>query len=66
MFPLQGMRILVTPTREQGGVLSDQLRALGTTPIEFLTIRIMPSRNWEPLDDEAKAFTSADMVESIL
>ena len=37
---LQGKRILVTRTREQAGVLSERLLALGAMPVEFPTIGI--------------------------
>ena len=47
---LQDKRILVTRTREQASVLSEQLRALGATPIEFPTIRIVPPHDWTVLD----------------
>ncbi len=47
---LHGKRILVTRTREQAGVLSERLRALGAIPIEFPTIRIVPPHDWETLD----------------
>src|SRR2546421_845816 len=47
---LHGKRILVTRTREQAGVLSERLRALGAISIEFPTIRIVPPRDWEALD----------------
>ena len=39
---LRGKRILVTRTREQAGVLSGRLLALGAMPVEFPTIRIVP------------------------
>ena len=32
---LQGKRVLVTRTRDQASVLSEQLRNLGAIPIEF-------------------------------
>src|SRR5438270_7854212 len=47
---LQGKRILVTRTREQAGVLSERLLALGARPVEFPTIHIVPPRNWDSLD----------------
>lgn len=53
-LPLQGKRVLVTRTREQASVLSKGLRALGATPIEFPTIRIVPSSNWTQLDTALK------------
>ena len=40
--PLSGKRIVVTRTRFQAGVLSEQLRALGADVIELPTIRIEP------------------------
>ena len=49
-LPLQGKRILVTRTSEQAGALSERLQALGATPVEFPTIRIVPPRDWQPLD----------------
>jgi uroporphyrinogen-III synthase len=50
LLPLQGKRILVTRAREQAGVLSTRLQALGAVPVELPTIRIVPPQNWEPLD----------------
>jgi len=49
-LPLQGKRVLVTRTREQASVLSEGLRMLGATPIEFPTIRIVPPSDWTQLD----------------
>ena len=40
--PLSGKRIVVTRTRKQAGVLTDQLRHLGADVIELPTIRIEP------------------------
>ncbi len=40
--PLSGKRIVVTRTRSQAGVLSEQLRALGGDVFELPTIRIAP------------------------
>jgi uroporphyrinogen-III synthase len=48
--PLHAKRILVTRTREQAGVMSEKLRALGAVPIEFPTIRIVPPQDWGQLD----------------
>src|SRR2546430_11481614 len=48
--PLQGKRILVTRTREQAGMLSVRLQALGAVPIEFPTIRIVSPSDWTQLD----------------
>ncbi len=49
-LPLQGKRILVTRTREQAGMLSTRLQALGALPIEFPTIRIAPPVDWTQFD----------------
>lgn len=49
-LPLEGKRILVTRTRDQASTLSEQLRVLGATPVEFPTIRIVPPRDWSALD----------------
>ncbi len=49
--PLAGKRVLVTRTREQASVLSKGLLALGATPIEFPTIRIVPPTDWTQLDE---------------
>ncbi len=48
--PLFGKRIAVTRTREQAGVLRDQLTALGAEVIEIATIEIRDPASWEPLD----------------
>jgi uroporphyrinogen-III synthase len=48
--PLRGKRILVTRTRLQASALSSNLRALGATPVEFPTIRIVPPPDWGQLD----------------
>jgi uroporphyrinogen III methyltransferase/synthase len=40
--PLSGKRIVVTRTRAQAGVLTEQLRILGADVIELATIRIEP------------------------
>ncbi|HEY3663323.1 MAG TPA: uroporphyrinogen-III C-methyltransferase [Chthoniobacterales bacterium] len=40
--PLTGKRIVVTRTRKQAGILSEQLRDLGAEVIELPTIRIEP------------------------
>ncbi|GCE28356.1 hypothetical protein KDA_38400 [Dictyobacter alpinus] len=47
---LAGQRILVTRTREQASALSERLRGLGATPIEFPTINIVPPTDWTELD----------------
>ena len=47
---LYGKRIAVTRTREQAGVLRDQLTAMGAEVIEIATIEIRDPASWEPLD----------------
>ena len=42
LLPLQGKRVLVTRTPEQASALSERLKALGATPVEFPAIRIAP------------------------
>lgn len=59
-LPLQGRRILITRTSEQAGTFSEQLRALGATPVEFPTIHIVPPEDWEPLDNALKRLCEAD------
>jgi uroporphyrinogen-III synthase len=59
-LPLQGQRILITRTSEQAGTFSEQLKALGATPVEFPTILIVPPEDWEPLDNALKRLCQAD------
>jgi uroporphyrinogen III methyltransferase/synthase len=57
--PLSGKRIVVTRTRTQSGVLSEQLRELGADVIELPTIRIEPPndlRAFAELVQEAHAY----------
>ncbi len=58
--PLESKRVLVTRTREQAGALSERLRALGATPVEFPVIRIVPPQNWESLDSALGRLFLAD------
>lgn len=60
LLPLQGQRILITRTSDQAGTFSEQLRALGATPVEFPTILIVPPEDWEPLDNALKRLCEAD------
>lgn len=75
--PLQGKRVLVTRTRDQAGVLSENLRAAGAMPVELPVIRIVPPEDWQPLDQALHAlaeghtcdwliFTSANGVKMVL
>jgi uroporphyrinogen-III synthase len=58
--PLAGKQILVTRTREQAGVLSEKLRALGAMSVEFPTIRIVPPTDWNALDAALKRLYASD------
>ncbi len=59
-LPLQDRRILVTRTPEQAGVLSERLKALGATPVEFPTIRIAPPDDWQQLDAALRQLFASD------
>ena len=53
-LPLQGLRVLVTRTRQQASKLSVMLRALGAEPIECPLIEVVPPSSWEPLDQAVR------------
>ena len=59
-LPLQGKRVLVTRARQQAGALSDRLRELGATPVEFPTIHIIPPEDWIPLDDALRRLCAGE------
>jgi uroporphyrinogen-III synthase len=59
-LPLESLRILNTRTHEQAGTFSSQLIALGATPVEFPTIRIVAPEDWEPLDNALKRLCEAN------
>ncbi len=59
-LPLQGRRILVTRTREQAAILSEQLRALGAEPLEFPVIRIVPPQDWRALDQTLRRLVARE------
>jgi len=73
--PLFGMRVLVPRTRQQAGALSEQLRALGASPVEMPTIAIEPPRNPAPMERAVAglvqgryawiAFTSTNSVRAV-
>jgi uroporphyrinogen III methyltransferase/synthase len=70
--PLLGKRIVVTRTRKQASVLSNELRALGAHVIELPTIRIAPPSNLREFAELVQdahiydwiVFTSANGVEA--
>jgi len=72
--PLSGWRVLVTRTREQAGVLSESLAALGAVPIEVPLIETQALDSYETLDGALRrmpgfdwlVFTSANGVAAVL
>ena len=52
-LPLFGQRVVVTRTREQGSVLTQQLALLGADVLEIPTIRIVPV---EPTEEQRQKF----------
>jgi uroporphyrinogen-III synthase len=52
--PLEGWRILVSRTRQQAGVLTEGLRALGAEVYEIPFIEIRPPRSFKALDESLK------------
>jgi uroporphyrinogen III methyltransferase/synthase len=73
-LPLFGKKILVTRAREQASDLSERLRVLGATPVEFPTIAILPPESWADVDHCLQQmvlydwiiFTSANGVKFLL
>ncbi|MDQ1689077.1 MAG: uroporphyrinogen methyltransferase / synthase, partial [Frankiaceae bacterium] len=73
--PLFGWKVLVPRTKEQAGVLSEQLRAYGAVPVEVPTIAVEPPRTPATLDRAIQglfagrylwcAFTSTNAVKAI-
>ena len=59
-LPLQGKRVLVTRARQQAEALSDRLRELGATPVEFPTIHIIPPEDWILLDDALRRLCAGE------
>ena len=60
--PLSGKRIAITRTREQAGVLREQLTALGAQVIEIATIEIRDPASWEPLDSAIRRLEEFDYL----
>jgi uroporphyrinogen III methyltransferase/synthase len=60
--PLFGRRIAITRTREQAGVLREQLTALGVEVIEVPTIEIRDPASWEPLDSAIRRLEEFDYL----
>ena len=72
---LYGWKVLVPRTRDQAGVLSEQLRAHGALPVEVPTIAVEPPRTPAPMERAVKglvtgrylwvAFTSTNAVRAV-
>ena len=60
--PLFGKRVLVTRSREQASVLSEELRALGAEPVEYPAIKILPPEDLGPLDRAIERLPTYDWV----
>ena len=60
--PLSGKRIAITRTREQAGVLREQLTALGAQVIEIAAIEIRDPASWEPLDSAIRRLEEFDYL----
>ncbi|HXV28601.1 MAG TPA: uroporphyrinogen-III C-methyltransferase [bacterium] len=71
--PLLGKSILVTRARAQASELRKMLEEKGAAVLEFPTIKILPPKNWGPLDKALKEikkfdwiiFTSVNGVDSV-
>jgi len=73
--PLYGWRVLVPRTRDQAGVLSQELRSFGALPVEVPTIAVEPPRTPAPMERAVKglvdgryswvAFTSTNAVKAV-
>ena len=60
--PLLGKRIAITRSREQAGVLKEQLTGLGAKVIEVATIEICDPASWEPLDSAIRRLKEFDYL----
>jgi uroporphyrinogen III methyltransferase/synthase len=73
--PLFGWRVLVPRTRDQAGILSDQLVSSGAIPVEVPTISVEPPRTPQQMERAVHglvsgryqwvAFTSANAVKAV-
>lgn len=59
---LKGTRVLVSRAKEQAGVLSAELRALGATVLEIPFIEIRKPKSFTPLDGALKSAASYDWL----
>ncbi len=60
--PLFGKTVVVTRTREQASELVVQLSALGAECLECPTIRVVPPRDWAPLDEAIDRLDTYDWL----
>jgi len=60
--PLFGQRVVVTRTREQAGRLSRELLERGAEVLEIPTIRIVPPRDGEPLNEALAGLNAYDWL----
>jgi uroporphyrinogen III methyltransferase/synthase len=60
--PLFGKRIAITRSREQAGVLREQLMALGARVIEIATTEVRDPASWEPLDSAIRRLEEFDYL----
>jgi len=59
---LYGKRIAITRSREQAGVLKEELTGLGAEVIEVATIEICDPASWEPLDSAIRRLEEFDYL----
>lgn len=60
--PLFGKRVLMTRAKEQAGELAARLVGYGAEPVEGATIKIVPPRDWAPVDEAISAIGTYDWV----
>ena len=60
--PLFGKRVAITRSREQAGVLREQLTVLGAKVIEIATIEIRDPASWAPLDSAIRRLEEFDYL----
>lgn len=61
-LPLFGRRIVVTRTQDKMSALSDRLRELGASVIEFPVIEIAPARDFKPMDESIQSLSGYDWL----
>jgi uroporphyrinogen III methyltransferase/synthase len=61
-FPNPTPKILITRARDQSGGFAARLKKLGAEVIEFPTIKIVPPKSWEKLDQAIEHLRSYDWI----